>query len=188
MRLLFIAFVPLLCVAEIIASWLIWDIAPRHSLEIHYAGFWNFELGRMIGWVVVVAGAIVIWAATRLWVRHDHDAAKAQLRQWRKSRYVSWAVVAVLSELLTSGIYWQSGRSSGLRELYQSPYYLGRVAQATDFGWPSFRGYMWIHLAFWTVVVLVGIGCFYMWHKLKQQCSKWPISDDGNPTPREGVR
>jgi hypothetical protein len=190
MRLRFIAFVSLLCVAEITASWIVWNIAPRHSLEIRYAGFWSFESGRLIVWALSVCLYFVIWTGLRFRVRPDRVAGNNKVHQRRKDFLVLGGLCGalfLLLELLTSGIYWRMGRSAGLRELYQSPYYLGRVPQSGDLGLPSFLGYLWVHFTIWAVVVLVCLGVWYLWHKLRRQRSEWPTSEDGSPISRGGV-
>ncbi len=160
-----IAFGSLLCAAEVAASWWVWGTIPTDTIKDRYAGFWAFEAGRLHFWVPIAASLllpllIVAWYARR---RHDH-AKGIQHRS-----FIRWwlfvAALGVGSEVLTSALYWRSARSSDLRTLFQSVWYWQRVPQATDMGWPSFRGYLWAHLAPWTVFLLLGLAVWYFWRR-----------------------
>src|SRR5271157_331510 len=102
-----IAFASFFCGAEVAASWWVWGRAPTDTLDVLYSGFWAFEAGRLHYWVPVFASllalSIVAWYAFR-----------------RHVRLVVWWLFAAASgvglEVLTSVLYWRSGRSSPLRD------------------------------------------------------------------------
>jgi hypothetical protein len=158
----FIALASLLCGAEVAASWGVWGRAPTDTIRDWYAGFWAFEAGRLHYWVPVFASLLTVWIVAWYALRpHDHA-------QGIQRRYLWWLFVAasgVGSEVLASALYWRSARSSDLRSLFESTWYWDRVPQASDMGWPSFQGYLWAHLAPWTVFLLLGLGGWSFWRR-----------------------
>jgi len=172
MLLRFIAFLSLLFGAEVSASWWIWGRSPSDSLHVWYAGFWAFETGRLHYWVPTLAVAAILWLAARYLFQRGHHAEGAQRSDQKKRVAGVWvlsAVLSLLSETLTSGIYWRSNKSADLRDLFQSTWYLHRVPKASDLGWPSFQGYLWPHLVPWAVVLLLGLAVWYLWNKRKRE-------------------
>jgi hypothetical protein len=135
--------------AELTASWWIWARSPSDSLRAWYAGFWNFETGRLYCWVPTFAVAAILWLAAWRLSERSHDRGGTQHGNQKNRVFRAWVLSAILSlllETLTSGLYWRSSKSADLRDLFQSSWYLHRVPQASDLGWPSFRGYLYSHL------------------------------------------
>src|SRR3989442_7491564 len=56
-----IAFLSLLCGAEVAASRWVWARAPTDSIRVWYSGFWAFEAGRLHYWVPVFASLLALW-------------------------------------------------------------------------------------------------------------------------------
>lgn len=152
----FIAFVSLLCGAEVAASWWVWGRAPTDSIRVWYSSFWVFEAGRMHSWVPLFASLVALWIVVWYALR-------------RHGRLIAWwlfgAALVVGLEVLTSVLYWKSARSSDLRDLFQSIWYWHRVPQASDMGWPSFRIYLWNHLIPWALVLLFGMALWVLFER-----------------------
>ena len=142
----FIAFTLFLCGAEAVASWWVWRRAPTDSIRVWYSAFWSFEAGRLHYWIPIL-GALLAFCIVAYALR-------------RNGRFITWwlfSAAGVGVEVLTSVLYWRSAQASDLRNLYESIWYWHRVPQASDMGWPSFRGYLWDHLLPWAMVLSVGI-------------------------------
>ncbi len=143
-----IAFAALLCGGEVAASWCVWGGAPTDSIRVWYSGFWVFEAGRLHYWLPLLAILLALWTVG-WYVLRGHGGL---ITLW-----LFTVALGVGLEVLTSVLYWRSARSLHLRDLFQSIWYWNRIPQASDMGWPSFRGYLWDHLIPWAVVLLVGV-------------------------------
>jgi hypothetical protein len=160
----FIAFASFLFGAEVVASWWVWGRAPTDSIRVRYSGFWVFEAGRLHYWVPVLASLLVLWIVGWYALRR-HDHSKGVQQKYLIAWWLFVAALAVVSEVLTSALYWRSAQSSDLRSLFQSNWYWHRAPQASDMGWPSFQGYLWGHLAPWPVFLLLGLAVWYFWRR-----------------------
>jgi hypothetical protein len=110
--------------------------------------FWVFEAGRLYYWIPAFVTFVAVWIVTRRSIR------------WRGRPFEAWIFAATLGvglEVLTSVLYWRSNRSFDVRDLFQSPWYWGRVPRVGDLGWHSFPIYLYHHLIPWALVMLLGL-------------------------------
>jgi hypothetical protein len=159
----------LLIGAEGLASWSIWGLAPTDTLRVWYPSFWAFELGRLRYWIPMLVLAALLWGLGWSGLHR------------RIGRVLSWVLsgaVAVATEIGTSIWYWKSSASVYVRGLYESAWYWNRVPEASDLGWPSFRGYMLAHLVRWAVVLLLGWIAWRLWNKRRERGA---VAHSGRP-------
>jgi hypothetical protein len=165
----FIVFVLTLGGAEAMGSWWIWARCPSDSLRVSYPNFGSFEVDRLRYWFAVFACAGILslavrhlrskWANIRDQGTDRHNRVRSSRRWW-----IFGVIFALGVELSTSGAYWKSSRSSNVRSLYQSAWYLHRVPRASDLGWPSSVGYMVAHLVPWAAVLFLCFGIWSLWN------------------------
>lgn len=172
----FLAFVVLLSVAELTASWWIWGRAPTDSIRVWYPSFWAFETGRLNCWSIVFASAMALWLIFPYLIRnyvtkqsagHDGDS-RTYLSAW----WALGAILAVVSEVLTSARYWKAASSLPVRDLYQSLWYwdyLSPKLDTSDRYWPSFRIYERDRLIPWAIVLLLGLALSYAWNRQQKR-------------------
>jgi len=123
-------------------------------------------LGRFLCWLFITMVCLAVWIfAARQFASANDPRDKSHERPNRFGQQASVGgtiAIGLAIEILTSISYWESSYSRGVRELYQSVWYWHHVPQPSDFGWPSFRGYLWAHSMPWAFFFSIGLIICYL--------------------------
>ena len=135
--------IPFLLVAEVIASLGVWHGTPT-DWRGESPHFWTFEVLRLQYWFLFGLSFAGIWMAE--WVDSRRRSLALMLA-------IVGAACVLGTEVLTSIYFWK------------------RLApnEAEYLGWPDLRRYIYEHLSVWAVVMLLGMGLWYLWKRRKKQ-------------------
>lgn len=135
--------IPFLLAAEVIASVGVW-----HGTPTDWRGepphFWYFEVLRLQYWCLFGLSFTAIWVAE--WMSSRRRFLARVLAVWG-------AVCVVGTEVLTSIHFWK--RLSPNETEYLA--------------WLDLRRYAYEHLIVWAVLMLPGMGLWYLWSRRKRQ-------------------
>src|SRR2546426_2552291 len=110
-----IAFLSLLCGAEVAASWWVWARAPTDSIRVWYSGFWVFEAGRLHYWIPVFAAVVALWIVAWYLLRW-YGRTKGIQGNHQRRYLIAWWLLGAASAVglgrFTSALYLRSARSS----------------------------------------------------------------------------
>ncbi len=130
--------------AELVASFAVWRGTPTdwRGEPLH---FWYFEMLRLRYWLGFALGFAALWVIGWLGLR-------------RVSAFVMPLILAMLcalgTEVMTSIHFWKSLS----------------LNQTGFLGWYDFRQYIWDHLFFWAVTLLIsGLAAWYLRYRKRRK-------------------
>ncbi|HEX7289253.1 MAG TPA: hypothetical protein VF532_23920 [Candidatus Angelobacter sp.] len=150
----FLAFTVLLLLADSLGTSAVWIGAPMDAPPEAAPSINSFEAWRLKYWFFFFALAGLIWLVAWNCLRRQTNAQN-KFPIHKVALVVIGAGLCIGAEIATSYWYWSvlPWRDAYRFEPPFFPYH------------PVFHRYVWTHLISWAVVMLIGLGSWYLWQR-----------------------